>query len=51
MMGNRYGFGKGLGVVKALTAEQGAATSIYASFEPTLKGLLTCASTSWIRLT
>ncbi|KAH7305802.1 hypothetical protein B0I35DRAFT_454097 [Stachybotrys elegans] len=36
-MGNRYGFGQGLGVVKSLTVEQGAATSIYASFEPGLK--------------
>jgi hypothetical protein len=38
-MGNVVGFAKSLmDNVKALTPEQGAATSVYGSFEPSLRG-------------
>lgn len=39
LLGNTEGFGDGLGIHTALTNEQGAATKVYASFEPSLKGM------------
>lgn len=38
-LGNAVGFGQGLGGVTMLSDAQGAATNVYAAFEPSLKGL------------